>query len=171
MRPDFEQNGYGQRRAVWWAIVWVSFFLLAVLAFLFGLRHFPERQPPATPAASRSETGPAQAAASGAQPKTAAVPSEPIVVGGQAHDDCESNVESDEVMVAAVGENLGSELRLYLQGARGLIRKFYLDSNGVPDADRLRLTELLTVGQRLHIRYVVCRGGEFRYLTLVQAST
>ncbi|WP_348757116.1 hypothetical protein [Candidatus Methylocalor cossyra] len=95
----------------------------------------------------------------------------PIQVKGQGGEGCEADPATYDVTVTAIGERATADASaqpLYLQDRDSVVRKYFLDLNGVSNAERLRLTSALVIGQRLKVRFVVCSGNGSRYLTFVQ---
>jgi hypothetical protein len=171
MEPIYRENDPGRKSL--WIVIGVLAAVVAVLVFLLFERERLQQPPmsaesPAAPPESRREHGPA-APERKAQPADAT----PIVIAGQGGAGCDSEEPAFDAAVMAVGERASpdaSEQPVYLQDRESVVRKYYLDLSGVPDAEKQRLLNLLTVGQHLKVRYVVCGNGGFRFLTFVQPA-
>lgn len=105
-------------------------------------------------------------------PAVQPVDTNPILVAGQGDEGCEADDTPQDVTIIAIGEHASpasAAQPIYLQDWQKIVRKYYLDLGSVAEADKQRMSKLLTVGQRLKIRYVTCGSGGFRYLTFIQA--
>lgn len=171
MEPIYREND--QRRKSLWIVIGVLAAVVAVLVFLLFQRERPQQPPmsagsPVAPSELRREPGLAA-------PEQKAQPADvtPIVIAGQGGVGCEPEEPAFDAAVMAVGERTSpdaTEQPVYLEDQESVVRKYYLDLSGVPDAEKQRLLNLLTVGQRLKVRYVVCGSGGFRFLTFVQPA-
>lgn len=157
MQSDYQGHDPGRTK------LWIAIGLMAVLlTVLISLLLSGERPRELTQSPeSRQEPG--------LEPRPAE--SAPIVVTGQGGGGCETDSTTYDMTVIAIGERSSadaSEQPIYLQDSERLVRKYYIDLSGVPDAERPRLPNILSVGQRLKVRYVLCGSGGFRFLTFMQ---
>lgn len=147
--------------------LWLTIGILATLVVLLTMALInkeismptlpPSRQEPAAPAGSQSQRA----------------DTTPIMVAGLGGEGCEPEEPVFDVMVMAVGERTGvdsSAQPVYLQDQESVVRKYYLDNDGVPAEARQRLAKLLVVGRHLKVRFVICGSGAFRFLTFVQPT-
>jgi hypothetical protein len=164
MQPISQDNDHNDpgRRPLWIAIGILAFLVVALAFALF------ERELSRPPPSAEAPSAPLE------RPQTAQpVDTTPIVVADQGGEGCESDDTVYEMTVAALGEPAtknATEQPVYLEDFDRVVRKYYLDLSGVPDHEKQRLSKLLTVGQHLKIRYVVCGSGGFRYLTFLQPT-
>lgn len=163
------QSFYRRRDPVKKAL-WLAVGVLATLVVVLTLA-LVEKKPPPTIPPEPSASRPESPALPEQLPKV--TNTTPIVVAGQGGEGCEEEEPIFDVTVMAVGERAApgdSQQPVYLQDQESVVRKYYLDNDSVPAADKPRLVDLLAVGRRLKVRYVVCGSGGFRYLTFIQPT-
>lgn len=157
---SFQRRSDPVKKALW-LTVGVLATMVAVLTFALLEKTPPLSRPPE----SRLETP----ALPEQPPKLSNTT--PIIVAGQSGEGCEEEEPVFDVTVMAVGERAtsgASQQPVYLQDQESVVRKYYLDNDSVPAAERSRLADIFIVGRHLKVRYVVCGSGGFRYLTFVQ---
>jgi hypothetical protein len=157
---ELDYQGRDPGRTKLWIAIGVMAVLLTVLISLLLSEERPQGlvQLPAASSVSLA-------------PKPQPAESAPIVVAGQGGGGCETDPSTYDMTVIAVGERISagaSDQPIYLQDSERLVRKYYIDLSGVPDAEKPRLSNILSVGQQLKVRYVLCGSGGFRFLTFMQ---
>jgi hypothetical protein len=163
MQPMYQGQHPG-RRPLWIAI---GVLTVLVLALSFTLIQRERSRPPPPSAAANGR--PAATSTAPAQP----IDTTPIAIADPGGEECKPDNTVYDMTVAALGERASrnaTEQPVYLEDFERLVRKFYIDFNRVPEGERQRLMKLLTVGQHLKVRYVVCGNAGSRYLTFLQAA-
>ncbi|MGZ8216258.1 hypothetical protein [Methylomagnum sp.] len=151
--------------------LWLTVGVLSALVAVLMLALLEKEESSVPPEARREWSTPSTALPPERQAPS--VDTTPIVVAGQGGEGCEAEEPVFDVTVMAVGERTtpdASEQPVYLQNQESVVRKYYLDNDSVPAAEKPRLADMFVVGRRLKVRYVVCGSGGFRYLTFVQPT-